>query len=364
MAPDSSGQTRNREIVRRINKRLLRRAVLLSRRMQGQRFRSAVQAQEAMEVAGLKVYDPCQPTHLIDFSRLNVHPKHLAGAMANDELLVKRFERVVENEFVILIDMSRSMRYPLRRLYGGELLGELDSEIEWAKPSLIKLVAGTFMNAAAGSGFRVRVVMFGQDRIDEGRALRRRPDLMGDLLEPIDARFFALAREPVIETPMLPAVIERVAKWKGVFLLISDFVDPVFDWEDRGKRAGWFKVLDLMKDWGARRPLLVARINQDVELRPPPDPSAAQLRNPFEDRCDVQIEGGKYDKDSSEAGFEGKRESMVRAIERCRKQREWTAALSRVLRSCCRGVLAVDNAVDERRLSREIHHMWSRLTER
>lgn len=359
----------NRKMLNRVNRLLLRRIQeFLSHKLRGHRFRAVTRAEEALEVVGLDAYDLQEsPTH-IDYSRLRVPPEHLALAILNEDVPVKRFERSVENEFILLLDVSRSMRYPLRRVYGNLPLGGdvplPDADVEWGKPSLIKMVAGALLNNAIESGFKARIVMFGQGRIDEGELLRGRPSLSTVLFNRLDRHFLRVTRYPEPEEPLLEELVTRLAHRQGVFLLVSDFVDAAFDWDNHAKKLKWFHLLGLLRDWASRRPVLVARVNHQWEVRDParvPFPVGGQVPNPWWDRCDVQIEADAY---TDESDFDKREESVKDAIDRLRRQRAWTAVLHPALRSCCRGFLAVDSTSGLPGLSREIHRMWTRLLER
>jgi len=353
----------NRDILAKVNRILMRNASrVMSPEMRGQAFRTAVQAEEAMEVAGLDVYDLSEPAQHIDQARLKVPWRLLPMALANEDVPIRRFERRVEHEFILVLDLSRSMRYPLRKLYAAREEMDLPEQtILLGKPSLLKLVAGVFLNAAMESGFMIRLVMFGQNRINEGERLRPRPGLVSTVFEQIDQWLFRISDRPQKEAPLYDAVVERLARRKGAFLFVGDFIDAVFDWEDLARRQAWFRTLGLFRQWGHHRPILIARVNHSEEVgRRPLGESYASQQRPNEccDRCDRQEEREEEDPD-----FPPKRTYEDTKHYRARLQRQlaWEQVLSRTLRSCSRGFLSVSDRTSEALFVRSMHRMWLRL---
>ncbi len=363
MAGDSLLSERNREILDEVNRLLMERARdLLSYKVRGERFRAVVHADEAMEVDGLRPYALEDPPGHIDLTRLPVQLKHLHLALCNEDVLAKTFQRTVENEFVIVLDLSRSMRYPLCKLYdGGRITPKEEQIVRSGKPSLLKLVAGAFLDAAAESGFITRIVTFGHHGIEEGQPLRRRPDLMRDLFEDVDRRFreVTAATDPC-ESSQYEKVVRRLMSRKGIFLFAGDFMDAVFDWPIPAERQRWLRVLGLFRQWGLQRRLLVARINHSEEVRRPllGAGSGGQMPKVMGDRCDFQVETfGK----PGLAAYKDRFESVANAVQRLERQRAWEGRLSPVLRSCCSGYVAVDNRDVARGLDPKLNQMWNVL---
>lgn len=368
MAGDSLLSERNREILDEVNRLLMERARdILSYKVRGERFRAVVHADEAMEVDGLRPYAFEDPPEHIDLARLPVQLKHLPWALCNEDVLAKTFQRTVENEFVIVLDLSRSMRYPLCKLYdklydGGRITPKEEQIVRSGKPSLLKLVAGAFLDAAAESGFITRIVTFGYHGIEEGQPLRRRPDLMRDLFEDVDRRFCEItATRCAHESSQYEKVVRQLMSRKGVFLFVGDFMDAVFDWPIPAERQRWLRVLGLFRQWGLQRRLLVARINHSEEVRRPLFGARSSLPRVMEDRCDIQVETAKECDKPGLAPYKDKNESVANAVQRLERQRAWEGRLSAVLRSCCRGYLAVDNRDFDHGLDHKLNQMWNVL---
>lgn len=373
MAKRTTQHSINIQTLRRMNRVLLRQIRnLASRQTRGQRFRSTLQAVEAVEPAGLEVYNIGDPVRHVDLSRLKAPPEDILWSILNGDVLVRRFERTVEQEFVLVLDLSRSMRYPMRQFYAGLELNVKRIGPDWkeqilrTKPSLLKLIAGCFTLAAFNSGFFVRVVTFGQGKIKEGGRLRARPGVVAEMLDDIDRHFFETTAHEHSEESLYRDVIRRMERRKGVFLFVGDFMDAVHDWDPPpstgrpSRKRQWLQILSLFRDWATRRKILVARINHYEEVGPPASIRAGERPNPWEDRCDERAEG----KPCSMQEMLDYREPAGTCRDRLRRQQEWDRRLWSTLRSCCRGYLLVHNETSWRELVRALHRMWLPIVER
>ena len=357
----------NRRALADANRLLLELArKLIGQELWGARFRAAVQAVEGIEVAGLEPYDVHESGERIDFARLSVPGDLLALAALNDQLLARRFEPTVDTAFYLVLDMTPSMAYPLTWLYAGAEVGAVSpGQIAWSKPGLTKLVAGAFLNAAAQSGFPIRLVTFDPAGKLKEVALRR-PDLLSDLFEPIDQHFRRKPATPREEEARYEAVALEMMGRKGVFLFVGDFLDAAAAWPDRGRRARWLRVLNLFAEWGRRRPLLVARVNHYDEVRTVASlGTLTQLKHELGDfPVWAEKDQKKLLKWRTGRVRRKYREAINKARGRLRNQQEWAAVLSPALRSSCRGFLTVDNKTQGPRLAREMGLLWARLVER
>jgi hypothetical protein len=360
--PHSLLPAHNRRVLEEANRLLFQRArELLSQELRGARFRSAVQAEEGIEVAGLEPYNIQEPGERIDFTRLGVPWQLVPLALLNEQMLARRFEPTVENEFVLVLDVSRSMAFPLTCFYAGADVGRVTAErIAASKPGRLKLIAGAFLAAAVDSGFLARIVTFDGRGIRVGPPLRR-PDLLTELFVPIDRHFCELAgqgsgkRETRAEAPYAQVALEMLRR-KGIFLFVGDFLDAALAWQEPGQRPRWLRVLELFREWGRRRPLLAARVNHWYEICPPPSLGVGgRLRHPLGDRPDGlhRITPGR----AAEPYDEPRKD----ALKRLQAQQEWEAVLVPILRSSCRGFLAVHSETRGPDLDRALRLMWSRL---
>jgi hypothetical protein len=347
----------NRLILQRLNALILERiGRLFTRRLTGARFRNLLPAEEGLEVAGLDVFDVQQPTEHLDLGRLRVPWEHLPLALANEEVVCKRFERVAEEHFVILADVSASMRYPLRLLYAGLPLEQIDrrlrlSDLLAGKPTLLKLVVGGFARLAAASGFLVRLVTFGA-ALDEGELLRRQ-DVVPPLLERLDRCFLGRAR-PAQAATLYEEVAARYLDHKAVFLFVGDFAGD--DLGEAGRRS-WRRTLGLCRQWGIRRRVLFVRVAHQAEVMDPARlPYGAVLQNPWADRCDLSEEVLAAADPATLAGGE----ETSKAAERLHRQRAWSAVLARSLRP---SYLEVERWPSGW-LEREVRRLWPRLVGR
>ena len=354
----------NRELQQKVNRRLKRRILsFLSQMVRRADFRRVMQAEEAMEVAGLEAFSLDEPAHHMDLTRLRTPIERLSLAILNDEVLARRFEPTVESEFVALLDLSRSMRYPLGRLYGGlETREQTGAQIESGKPSLLKLIAGTFLAEALQSGFTVRLVTFGPEGIDEGPRLRRGADVVEDLFRLVDKRMSNSPPQRQPDVRQYEEVLLRVSRWKGAFLFAGDFLGPVYQRDDDVCRRRWLRLLRLYQQWAFQRPVVTVRINHQEEVRSPLLQLEGGIRPNilWRDQCHMRTEGRK----DEPARFEDTQENQGECIERLTRQRRWEATMAPALRACCRGYLNVTNLTRPAALEQDMLRAWARLVER
>jgi hypothetical protein len=351
----------NRRLFARTNQVLLERLRnLVSLKLRGDRFRSAVQADEGVETAGLDVYDLEAPPDQIDLSRLAVPWSLLPLALVNQDVLARRYEATVENEFIAVLDLSRSMRYPLRRLYAGRELDHNDfgdpfEGVLGSKPSLLKQVAGALLRVAAASGFKTRVFTFGGRGIRDSGLLRRTDPAA--LFEEIDGYFCAVTETPTVEPLLYDRVIAELLPRKGAVLFVGDFMDAVYQWDDPAARRRWAHTVGLFAEWGRRRPLLVARVTHPDEMRRPETlERTLWMPRSGRDRCDLRVEDA-----ADETGWDEAREKRSTGMIRLRRQQAWTDFLEPALRRHCRGFAPVGRTPN---LARDLQRLWVQLAER
>jgi hypothetical protein len=351
----------NRRLFARANQVLLEQVrSVFSLKLRGDRFRSAVQAEEGVEVAGLDVYDLEAPPEQMDLSRLAVPWALLPLALVNQDVLARRYEATVENEFIAVLDLSRSMRYPLRRLYAGQPLDHNDfadplQGVLTAKPSLLKVTAGALLRVAAASGFRTRVVTFGGRGIRDSGPLRRADPAA--LFEEIDQAFAAVTAAPTVEPHLYDRVLAQLWSRKGVFLFVGDFLDAVPTWDDPAARRRWADTLGMFAEFGRRRPFLSVRVvHPDDARRPETLERTGWMPRSGRDRCDIRVED-----EADESGWDDVREDRKAGVKRLRRQQSWAAVLEPALRRSCRGFVTVGHTRD---MARDLQGLWDRLAER
>src|SRR5205823_2167491 len=79
------------------------------------------------------------------------------------------------------------------------------------------------------------------------------------LIDPIDRHLAERAVRPGLEEALYDQVALEMLRRKGVFLFVGDFQDAALGWLEAGRRPRCLRVLELFREWGRRRPLLVAR---------------------------------------------------------------------------------------------------------
>lgn len=351
----------NRKLLHQLNRRMLKRARdLLSVKMTGERFRSTLHADEGLEMSGLEAFDLGQSAEHIDFGRLQVPWRWLVPAIINQNVVVRRFERQPEQDFFLILDLSQSMRYPLRQLYANEL-----TEFSWrtlltSKPALMKLVAGAFLNSALESGFRVRLIHFNGLGIVESPPWQRGRHSVMDLFRRVDVEFERLTQQ----TPQVPTqdfkLLTSLASRPGVFVFIGDFQDALAEWGDSEGRRRWRHYLAQFEDWALRRSVSVVRINHRHELAPITnhqygqwDPRNESPGDFWTDDCDVDVEQRSFVEPQMQQA----------EVNRLESQADWTQLLERTMRRCCRGYAALHDQDSDRDLTRHLISIWSELVE-
>jgi hypothetical protein len=357
------GRDTNRQILRLVNRTILSKssAFVGSRRF-GDHLRSRLVDVEGDVADSRGIYEPELPPELIDVSNLSVPWSHLAVAIHNEDVTYRTFEKRTGEDFYLILDLSRSMRYPLRRLYADEGLGDLGlSGCLRGKPSLLKWVAATALRAASAVGFTIRIVTLGADGVREGARQRPDPRLSSSVMDLIDRRFEEVTAHPRIEGDGLYHDASRLlARRPGVFLFCGDWLDAVWAWDDHRAREEWRITLELFRQWGRTRPLIVARVNDFAEVAPPPPTTSGRvLAGPMWGDCRHR----RVEDLASEMGLEDEDERIGDALHRLRAQHDWSARLEPTLRRCCRGYLALNNRTppDYRSWGRAFRRAWDHL---
>jgi hypothetical protein len=341
----------NRLVLREVNRLLFDRArnVLGSGR-HGARFRSALQTEEGVELASLETYDHQESADHIDFSRVPVPWAMVPTALLNGDLHVRRYEATVEHEFVVVLDLSRSMAFPHAAVYAGTAAAGVDDLVA-GKAGRLKLIAGAFLRAALESGFLARLVVVDEDGVRMGSVLRR-PDLSAALLDPIDRHLSAAARRDGAGKARYDRAARDLMAHKGCFLFVGDFLDGAAAWPDPAARREAFRVLELFREWARRRPLGVVRVNDWGEVQPPHTVDrGARLDYPL----------GQLPKGAPVKRSWHRAEQDSEVHRRLAAQQAWEAVFVPALRSAARGFLAVHTRTEFGRIAEHARRMWSDL---
>lgn len=355
MAQSSTNSERNRRIRHEVNATLARRA----RELLGKaRLGIVLQAEEGMEVDGFAQFELAGSVRHIDFSRLTVPWQMLSLAMLNQEIVVRRFTVVPEHFFYVVIDLSRSMRYPLIRLYGGgEVRDEEIPQIYDAKLSLAKVIAGAVGLMAAASGFTVKIVTFGPWGITEHKAIRHKVDLP-HLYKQIDDHMLEITEKPHDEEPQYDEVAKRLMNRKGRALFVGDFMDGSYAWDNPDQQRKAIQMLGTFRNWAVNRPLAVVRVNHFCEVRPPGEDLKIRGRmvHPMGDRCDINVETEGHENEGIAY------EHYSRCIRRLTLQQRWQRELDWNLRNACAGYVSFQSRDYHSILKREMGYAWARVT--
>ncbi len=270
----------------------------------------------------------------------------------------------------MILDLPISMRYPLRKLYLGEPLNPQDlPELDTAKLSLMKLIAGGLILAACDARFAYRVMTLSHLGIDEGETTRRSFDPLIPLFDKIDRPMLRSQRKPT-DPERCEEIAKRMAGRKGLFVFIGDWMDASYSYGDAAAGRKWDRTLGLFRNWGQRRPLAVVRVNHVNELyrtAPAPVPKVDRVLNfmaggnvedpdrTADDICDVNVE-------REPEIYDEHYESEERRNERLANERRWQKVLSYFLRRSCRAYLEVNGSTTN--IDKVTRTAWTSLVER
>lgn len=362
----------NREIATRV-----RQFVSLTRT--GDRFRTWLQADEGVELSGLEAFEVDQPAQHAAFDRMRTPLSKLAESLANNELTAKRFERSADASITIVADVSRSMRYPLRRFYGEEDVGDWQdrrNDLLSSKPALLKLCAASFASAAVRQGFVTRLICTGQGRGHgkdiERRLPRRLQDVAPCVFREIDNLFWTLNARHWDKLPDCGPMdtVDRVLHRPGAFLYLGDLIEPSFSNEPSESET---RILSALERASRQRRWAVIRLNHANEVMDPKDiwPGGFDPKDVWEDRCDVDVENPDNTPDAKYRQYQEPRGDRRYRLTR---QQEWAQRLETHLKETCREFLSVDSweATNAERSARrkkvadtaKLRRIWTRLVDR
>jgi hypothetical protein len=338
----------------------------------GNPFRSQLRTEEGIECEGFDTFDLDSPAGNLDFSRVAMPLDRLAEAIANDEVSSRRFVRQVDQELLLILDVTPSMRYPLRLLYRNELREGRGTSLEdqtRGKASLLKLAAGVFAEAAVADGFIVRIVEFDGRRLIESPPLRNRIDLSW-LFERIDRHFRFDDPRPqaspfdwrmwrttdATESSICPMnyadVAARYLERKAAAVFLGDFMEGASTMR-RPPHPDSLRMIRLFRLWGRNRPLFAVRINHRNESE---GSEVARSGHPDGDHCATDIESSSYAV-SKQTFFE-----ELRILEqRLERYRSWSKDVVPMLRKTCLGYAEIHDGLRTTQIAEALDPIRRRL---
>ena len=213
----------NREAARQANNEVALYAGEFSQHFMAGSFSSMMYVERSSEVAEPGLFDLSTEPSRLENRRMS--PRHWLQfdlALLNDELLARRYVKELEYEFVLVLDISRS-------LTRGWLEAVGKGESQWKAHTCyrLKYLAFALLNSAMSEGFACRVLFIDQGQV-QSRTAREDDAFAFAVIELVD--------ELIAERPETP---EPFWVWENVFrdlaesseqmlvAVVSDFLDPV-----------------------------------------------------------------------------------------------------------------------------------------
>ncbi|HHT9126403.1 MAG TPA: hypothetical protein ACFYD6_11385 [Candidatus Brocadiia bacterium] len=236
MLGSHKAQIVNRDLLRRMNRQISLRATQFANTLLSGVFRAIFRIEKAYESAEPETFQLDDDPERIVWSRLNDYQlSHLAISIANEDVVARRFQLFTEYDFVLVIDVSRSMLVNCWSIYGGRPHSDQTREMEESLESLrktkiymMKYASASFLHAARNNKFTSWVTLLGGDRIQEFNS-RDNYNLEEFILHRLDEHFGRLVDSGQTEKPMLDKALQQIARKKRrcIILCISDFMDCV-----------------------------------------------------------------------------------------------------------------------------------------
>lgn|SRR3990167_1431174 len=226
----------NRNILKRINQQISLRATQFANTLLSGIFRAIFHIEKAYEFSETETFQLEHDPERIIWSRLDAYQmSHIAMAIANEDVVAKRYQLFTEYDFIVIADVSRSMLVNNWGIYGGRSYVDetrsMEENLEILRKTklyVMKYALTSFLHAARNNKFMSWVILFGGDRILEFNS-KDSYNLEEFILLKIDEHFENLVESCQTERPMLPEVLWQVARRnrRSVILCLSDFMDGV-----------------------------------------------------------------------------------------------------------------------------------------
>ncbi len=228
----------NQHIVNQVNEGIFSKAHEISTDLLTGSFRSLFQVEKAIESSEPKVFEVEDDPQLIWLERMSPsHARYFPQFVALEEILAKRFQETTDYTFIVVADLSRSMRLKWRGIYENTERENSDILIyESTKLYLLKYMICSFFLAAEANGYSCKLITFGGNQITLYNSYNS-PDFAYVALEMIDEHYYRLAEQPqVIEECYYVKALEYLTACRFhsyMALWISDFMDLLYDPEKK-----------------------------------------------------------------------------------------------------------------------------------
>ncbi|MDP2913229.1 MAG: hypothetical protein Q8N91_04405 [Candidatus Omnitrophota bacterium] len=286
----------NKEVLRRINREVSVRASRFANALLSGVFRAIFQIEKAYEFAEPAIFQPEHEPDRMLLNRLDGYRlSNLPMAIANEDVLVSRYQLFTEYDFVVVADVSQSMMLYWWGIYGGDPMPghtaeELTADVEahkWKIPGdrtklfLLKYTLASFLHAARANEFFSYVLLAGDSKIELYDS-RREPNLEETLLRNIDEHYGKLVTKGGEERPQLQEALRQVLarRRRAIVLCISDFNDCLQHINDKGgARLSQNDIILPLAEISSRHRLLVLQINHRLEHEPQAGEATFDVKN-------------------------------------------------------------------------------------
>ena len=295
----------SREILHRVNGEIFEAANLLSTAMLTGLFRALFRVERATEVSEVDIFAASDDPALLMERRMSAaHWRHFPLYLANEDLLVKRFNVFTEYDFIFVADLTPSMGYRWRDAYLGQtglsenpdfLPAALESEAHHyssTKLYLLKYLTFAFLLSAVRFGFRTRALFFTGDETTTLAGINE--EIAFHALQHVDLHFLDPA--PDIWEASRPAASPYEAvlqslletRHESVVVFLSDFLDLAHG------RGDVDQLLPMFTELKYRHRLAVLQVNdpREVNTRDNRDDHPSSTRWAFQRDVETPDEGG------------------------------------------------------------------------
>ncbi len=218
-------------------------------------FPTMMYVERSSEIAEPGPFDLGMEPERLETRRMTArHWRRFDLALINGDLLARRYVRELEYEFVLVLDVSRS-------LTGGWLASVAAGRWRAQVCYRLKYLACALLNSAVAQDFACRVIFVDQGRTSE-LAARDDEALSFAVLEQVD-ELIALRTDPPEQLWMMDGVLRELAESPANLLVavVSDFLDPAQD--HGGNEELMLSALSRLRH-GKR--LMVLQVNQERDL--------------------------------------------------------------------------------------------------
>lgn len=219
--PDAQMLEANRDAARQANSEVALYAGEFSQHFMAGSFSSMMHVERSSEVAEPGLFDQSTEPARLETRRMSVrHWQEFSLSLINDELLARRYVRELDYEFVLVLDISRS----LTAGWGGAVA---EGHASWVRHTAfrIKYLAYALLNSALQEGFACRVIFVDQGRV-QTRTAREDESFPFAVIELVDE---LVKDRPGSPEPywMWESVLRELAQAPEQMLVavVSDFLD-------------------------------------------------------------------------------------------------------------------------------------------